>query len=84
MSIDWQEPVHGQLDLGDELADVTFKDGLNPEGAVTDTLIARGWVDDIQRDVDHVHAWNQDVSEMADHHDMRRSDPLFPDTPGLF
>lgn len=80
----WTDPVQGQLDAGDELIDVTFKDKTDGAGDVTDTLIARGFVDDIQPGgVDHVHAWRQST-DVPDHHDMRQDTPLFPESPGLF
>ena len=42
-----------------------------------DVLIARGHVQDIQQEVDHVHAWNQKTGEPG-HHDMRHSRKMFP------
>ena len=42
-----------------------------------DVLIARGHVQDIQQEVDHVHAWNQKTGEPG-HHDMRHSRKVFP------
>ena len=42
-----------------------------------DVLIARGHVQDIQQEVDHVHAWNQKTGEPG-HHDMRHSREMFP------
>ena len=42
-----------------------------------DGLIARGHVQDIQQEVDHVHAWNQKTGEPG-HHDMRHSRKMFP------
>ena len=42
-----------------------------------DVLIARGHVQDIQQEVDHVHAWNQKTGE-PEHHDMRHSRKMFP------
>lgn len=79
----WTDPVYGQLDTGDDVVDVTFKDKLDSAGDVTDTLIAPGYVEDIQNGVDHVHAWGQNTDE-PDHHDLRHGDAIFPDTPGLF
>ena len=42
-----------------------------------DVLIARGHVQDIQQEVDHVHAWNQKTGEPG-HHDMLHSRKMFP------
>ncbi|MBF0930607.1 MAG: DUF349 domain-containing protein [Actinomyces graevenitzii] len=42
-----------------------------------DVLIARGHVQDIQQEIDHVHAWNQKTGEPG-HHDMRHSRKMFP------
>ena len=42
-----------------------------------DVLIARGHVQDIQQEVDHVHGWNQKTGEPG-HHDMRHSRKMFP------
>ncbi|KGN37725.1 hypothetical protein [Knoellia subterranea] len=79
----WTDPVHGQLDTGAELVDVTFKDKVDGAGEVTDTLLAPGFVSDIQPGVDHVHAWGQDT-DSPDHHDLRDGNPMFPGSPGLF
>lgn len=66
--------IHGTLESDEE---VTVKDSLDG----TEALIARGFLDDIQPDIDHVHVWGQG-SDSPDHHDMRWSDPLFDDSEG--
>ena len=73
----WDPDVtHGFTEIGDEMHEVTFKEKADEAGEVTDVLIAPGHLDDIQPDIDHVHAWDQDTDQ-PDHHEMRDGPPLF-------
>lgn len=68
----WDSEVEqGVLETGEY---VTFK----TKNGGTDILIARGHVSDIQDDIDHLHAWNQNTG-IPDHHDMRYTKHLFKD-----
>jgi hypothetical protein len=73
------EIIHGFTDTGSDVVPVTLKEKMDAEGVVTDALIAPGHVADIQRGVDHVHAWGQNTDE-PDHHDLLAEgvQPLFP------
>lgn len=63
--------IHGVVESGEE---VTLKESLDGSEA----LIARGHLDDIQPENDHVHVWGQGSDEPG-HHDMRWTEPLFDD-----
>ena len=75
--------IHGFDERGSKVTVKWSQDGRQ-------ALVARGWVPDIQddgktpaRNVDHVHVWNQ-LEGVPDHHDMRRTPKLYPDTPDKF
>lgn len=67
------EVIHGTFDDQEVTLKSTF-DG-------SEVLVSRDHLDDIQRDVDHVHAWNQGTDQ-PDHHEMRWSEPLFDSQDG--
>ncbi len=68
---DKDDLVHGSTEHGEKVTVKFTKDG-------NEALVARGHVPDIQRDVDHVHAWQQKTGDPG-HHDMRHTRKLFPD-----
>lgn len=75
----WDQNVtHGFTEVGDQVEAVTMKEKVNAAGEVTDVLLAPGHVADIQPDLDHLHAWNQEAGGVPDHHDLRDSPPMFP------
>jgi hypothetical protein len=70
---DKKDVIHGTLDSGRKVTVKFTKDG-------DEALVARGHVEDIQRDVDHAHVWHQKSGD-PDHHDKRRGNKIFTGTP---
>ena len=73
-----QDVVHGFTEVNGQMADVTMKEKANEAGQTTDILLAPGHVPDIQPDVDHLHAWGQEVGGVPGHHDLRDGPPMLP------